>query len=102
MKPLDGRRIGFIGTGIMGRWMIGHLVAAGAELTIHNRSRAKAEVLAGPSIRIAATSEEAAQSAEALILMVTDTAAVESALFGDGGAGSGLARGALVIDMGTT
>jgi 3-hydroxyisobutyrate dehydrogenase-like beta-hydroxyacid dehydrogenase len=102
MEPLSGRRIGFIGIGVMGRWMIGHLAAAGAELSIFNRSRAKAEALAGPSIRVTATPEEAVRGAEALILMVTDTAAVESALFGESGAESGLATGALVIDMGTT
>jgi 3-hydroxyisobutyrate dehydrogenase-like beta-hydroxyacid dehydrogenase len=102
MKPLAGRRIGFIGTGVMGRWMIGHLAAAGAELTIQNRSRAKAEALASPGIRVTATPEEAARGAEALILMVTDTAAVQAVLFGKGGAEAALTKGALVIDMGTT
>lgn len=102
MKPLAGRRIGFVGTGVMGRWMIGHLAAAGADLTIHNRSRAKAEAVAAPGIRVADTPADAARGAEALILMVTDTAAVEAALFGVTGAASALAPGALVIDMGTT
>lgn len=102
MKPLAGRRIGFVGTGVMGRWMIGHLAAAGVDLTIHNRSRAKAEAVAAPGIRVADTPADAARGAEALILMVTDTAAVEAALFGVSGAASALAPGALVIDMGTT
>ena len=102
MKPLAGRRIGFIGTGVMGRCMIGHLAAAGAELTIHNRSRAKAEALAAPGISVAGTPAEAARGSDMLILMVTDTAAVEGALFGEGGAAEGLASGSLVIDMGTT
>ena len=102
MKPLAGRRIGFIGAGVMGRWMIGHLAAAGAELTIHNRTRAKAEALAAPGIRIADTPADAARAADTLILMVTDTTAVEGALFGPDGAAEGLARGSLVIDMGTT
>jgi 3-hydroxyisobutyrate dehydrogenase-like beta-hydroxyacid dehydrogenase len=102
VKPLAGRRIGFIGTGVMGRWMIGHLAAAGAELAIQNRTRAKAEALAGPSVRVADLPAEAARGADTLILMVTDTAAVEGALFGPGGAAEGLAAGSLVIDMGTT
>ncbi|MDF2765227.1 MAG: hypothetical protein K0S81_2221, partial [Rhodospirillales bacterium] len=102
MKPLAGRRIGFIGTGVMGRWMIGHLAAAGAELVIHNRTRAKAEALVAPDISVAGTPAEAARGADPLILMVTDTAAVEGALFGDDGAAEGLASGSLVIDMGTT
>ena len=102
MKPLAGRRIGFIGTGVMGRWMIGHLAGAGAELAIQNRSRAKAEALAATGIRVADTPADAARAADTLILMVTDTTAVEGALFGSGGAAEGLARGSLVIDMGTT
>ncbi|HEX6101918.1 MAG TPA: NAD(P)-dependent oxidoreductase [Alphaproteobacteria bacterium] len=102
MKPLAGRCIGFIGAGVMGRWMIGHLAAAGAELAIHNRTRAKAKALAAPGIRVAGTPAEAAHGADTLILMVTDTAAVEGALFGASGAAEGLAADALVIDMGTT
>ncbi len=102
MEPLSGRRIGFIGAGVMGRWMIGQLAAAGAELAIHNRTRAKAEALAAAKIRIADCPADAARGANMLILMVTDTAAVEAALFGEGGAASALASGALVIDMGTT
>ncbi len=102
MRPLAHRRIGFVGTGVMGRWMIGHLAAAGAELAIHNRSRAKAEALAALGMRVADTPAGAARGAEALILMVTDTPAVEAALFGESGAASAMAPGALVIDMGTT
>jgi 3-hydroxyisobutyrate dehydrogenase-like beta-hydroxyacid dehydrogenase len=102
MKPLAGRRIGFIGTGVMGRWMIGHLAAAGAELKIQNRSRAKADALAAPGVTVADTPAEAARGSDALILMVTDTAAAEAALFGPGGAAEGLGSGSLIIDMGTT
>ncbi|MCI0431219.1 MAG: NAD(P)-dependent oxidoreductase [Rhodospirillales bacterium] len=102
MQRLAGHRLGFIGTGVMGRWMIGHLAAAGAELAIHNRTRFKAEALAAPGIRVADTPADATRRADALILMVTDTAAVEAALFGEGGAESALQSGALVIDMGTT
>ena len=102
MKPLAGRRIGFIGTGVMGRWMIGHLAAAGAELKIQNRNRAKADALAAPGVTVADTPAEAARGSDALILMVTDTAAVEAALFGASGAAEGLGSGSLIIDMGTT
>lgn len=102
MRPLEGRRIGFIGTGVMGRWMIGHLASAGAVMAIQNRTRAKAEALAAPAIHIADTPEDATRGAELTILMVTDTAAVEEALFGPSGAAGSLAEGSLVIDMGTT
>jgi 3-hydroxyisobutyrate dehydrogenase-like beta-hydroxyacid dehydrogenase len=102
VKPLAGRRVGFIGAGVMGRWMIGHLAAAGAELAIYNRTRAKAEALAGPAIAVADTPAEAARRCDTLVLMVTDTAAVEAALFGEHGAADGLSAGSLLIDMGTT
>ena len=82
MKPLAGQRIGFIGAGVMGRWMIGHLAAAGAELAIQNRTRAKAEALAAPGVAVVDTPAQAARGTDTLILMVTDTAAVENALFG--------------------
>ena len=93
MKPLAGRRIGFIGTGVMGRWMIGHLAAAGAELTIHNRSRTKAEALAGPGHPgRGPRPPRQTRGADTRILMVTDTAGVEGALFGGAsGAAAGLA-----------
>ena len=102
MKPLAGRRIGFIGTGVMGRWMIGHLAAAGAELAIHNRTRSKAEALAAAGIRVADTPADCARGSEVLIPMVTDTASLEEALFGAAGASEGLVPGSLVIDMGTS
>ncbi|HPP54337.1 MAG TPA: NAD(P)-binding domain-containing protein, partial [Thermoguttaceae bacterium] len=38
-------RLGWIGTGVMGRWMAGHLLQAGFRLTIYNRTQSKAETL---------------------------------------------------------
>lgn len=92
-------KIAFIGTGIMGRPMAGHLQAAGHELLlVRHRSDAPAElVAAGAQLR--ATPGQAAADADVVILMVPDTPDVESVLFGAGGVAEGLSSGKTVIDM---
>ena len=102
MGVLDGRALALVGIGVMGRWMAAHLAAAGASLVLHNRTRAKAEAAAAPGVTIADTPAEAARGRDMVILMVTDTPAAETALFGRAGIAEGLSAGALVIDMGTT
>lgn len=106
MGVLDGQTIGFIGLGLMGRPMCRNLKAAGAELVIYNRGRAPLEELAGQGMSPAETPREVAERAPVIILMVSDTAAVEAVLGAADGAAdgviAGLAPGALVIDMGTT
>lgn len=95
-------RIGFAGLGLMGRPMARHLHAAGAELSVWNRTRSVAEGLALPDITVCNRPADLAARVQVLILMVANTEAVEQVLFGSGGAVDGLGRGTLVIDMGTT
>lgn len=102
MKPLEGYKLGFIGLGLMGRPMCRHLHDAGAQLTVHNRSRAAAEQMVQPGIVAAESPAEVASCTEILVLMVSDTPAVEAVLFGTNGVIEGLRSGSLVIDMGTT
>lgn len=91
--------IAFIGTGIMGRPMAGHLQAAGHSLRIvRHRSPVPEELVAGGA-RVATSIAEAVRAAEAVILMLPDTPDVEGALFGTDGVIEGLASGTLVIDM---
>ena len=92
-------RIAFLGIGLMGAPMATRLIAAGHSLTLWNRSRAKAEAIAKPEARIAATPEDAAKDATVLITMLENGPVVETVLFGTNGAASALAPGALVIDM---
>lgn len=92
-------RVAFIGLGIMGRPMAGHLQAAGHELSVvRHVSPLPDELLAGGAVECA-TGVEAAARAEAVIVMVPDTPDVEDVLFAPGGVAEGLRAGTTVIDM---
>lgn len=102
-KPsLQGWRIGFAGLGLMGRPMALHLLDAGADLAVWNRTRSVAEALGRPGLQICASPSALAARSDIVVLMVADTTAVDQVLFGAEGAAKGLRAGALVIDMGTT
>ena len=101
-RPLQGQRVGFAGLGLMGRPMARHLLAAGADLAVWNRTRRVAEAMRGTGLTICNTPGDLARRSEIVILMLADTAAVEDVLFGSDGLAEGLPAGALVIDMGTT
>jgi len=90
-------KIGFIGLGIMGTPMCGHLIAAGHELFIHTRKPAPAEIAAKATACPSAAA--VAQAAEIVFLMLPDTPDVESVLFGKGGVAEGLGKGKTVVDM---
>lgn len=91
--------IGFIGLGIMGRPMAGHLLAAGHRLAlVQHRSPVPAEFLEQGAVAYSSIREVAEQS-EIVILMVPDTPDVEEVLFGTDGVAAGLSAGKLVADM---
>jgi 2-hydroxy-3-oxopropionate reductase len=90
-------KIGFIGLGIMGRPMAGHLKAAGHEVTVVERKSLTADDRA--AFAVAPTAKAVAEASEVVILMVPDTPDVEAVLFGADGVASGLKPGSLVIDM---
>jgi len=102
MGTLSGITIGFIGLGLMGRPISLNLHRAGAELIIYNRSRGIVDELVGVGIEAATSPKDVAERAPIIVLMVSDTPAVERVLFGDDGVAQGLQTGAIVIDMGTT
>ncbi len=99
---LGGRTLGFVGLGIMGRPMSRHLQAAGAHMVVHNRSRAPLDEAERLGMTAAASPRAVAEQADAVVLMVADTPAVEAVLLGPDGVVAGLRPGGLVIDMGTT
>jgi 2-hydroxy-3-oxopropionate reductase len=90
-------KIAFIGLGIMGRPMAGHLKTAGHAITVVERKSLTAEDRA--AFAVASDAKTAAAGAEAVIIMVPDTPDVEAVLFGAGGVAEGLKPGTLVIDM---
>jgi 2-hydroxy-3-oxopropionate reductase len=89
-------KLGFIGLGIMGAPMAGHLLAAGHELYVHTR-RQVPEALSGATA--CASGREVAQKAEVIFTMVPDTPDVEAVLFGEAGVAAGLSKGKTVVDM---
>jgi 3-hydroxyisobutyrate dehydrogenase len=90
-------RVAFLGMGIMGRPMAANLVKAGNEVRVWNRSPGKD--LEGA--RTASSPADAARGAEVVWMSVSDTKAVESVLFGQGGAEEALAAGMIVADSST-
>jgi 3-hydroxyisobutyrate dehydrogenase-like beta-hydroxyacid dehydrogenase len=76
-------KVGFIGLGAMGRGMARNLLKAGHEVTVYNRTRARAEELAREGARVAASPAETAVG-EVVITMVADDRALEDVLFGSG------------------
>lgn len=90
--------IGFIGLGVMGRPMAGHLIDAGHTLTL-NRVKEVSQYLVDKGGKAADTPKAVAEASEIVILMVPDTPDVEEVLFGNDGVAAGLKPGSLVIDM---
>ena len=91
-------KIGFVGLGIMGAPMAGHLIAAGHQLFVYTRGKMPAAI-AGSSATQCLSARGVAERADFVILMVPDTPDVEAALFADKGIAAGLAAGKVVIDM---
>ena len=91
-------KIGFIGLGIMGAPMAGHLIKAGHQLFVHTRGKVPASI-ADSSATQCTTSRGVAERADIVFLMVPDTPDVESVLFADDGVATGLAKGKVVVDM---
>jgi 2-hydroxy-3-oxopropionate reductase len=94
-RPL---KIGFIGLGIMGAPMAGHLIKAGHQLFVHTLGKMPAAI-AESSATQCVNARGVAERADIVILMVPDTPDVEAALFSEKGVASGLSKGKTVVDM---
>jgi 3-hydroxyisobutyrate dehydrogenase-like beta-hydroxyacid dehydrogenase len=90
-------RVAFLGLGIMGHAMATNLVKAGHEVTTWNRTPGKTV----EGARAANSPADAAQGAEVVWLCLSDTAAVESVLFGPDGVEQSLAEGMVISDSST-
>ncbi len=91
-------KVGFIGLGIMGTPMAGHLLDAGHTLYVHDIKPVPADLTSKGAIPCPSGAEVAA-AAEVIITMVPDTPHVGAALFGENGVAAGLSSGKIVVDM---
>ena len=91
--------IGFIGLGIMGAPMAGHLLEAGYEVVASNHRSAAPEWLLAKGLNFVSGHNAVARAADVIIVMVPDTPQVSEVLFAEDGVATGLSVGNLVIDM---
>ena len=91
-------KLGFIGLGIMGTPMAGHLLAAGNDLFVTTRSKVP-PALADAGAVACANAADVARRADIVFMMVPDTPDVEAVLFGKNGVADGLSAGKTVVDM---
>ncbi|MES2972704.1 MAG: 2-hydroxy-3-oxopropionate reductase [Pseudomonadota bacterium] len=91
-------KLGFIGLGIMGAPMAGHLIKGGHTLSVNTRSKV-AQELVDAGATVAASPREVAQQADIIFLMLPDTPDVGKVLFGENGVAEGLSKGKTVVDM---
>lgn len=96
------RHIAFIGTGVMGHSMAGHLLDKGYAVTVYNRTRAKAADLADKGAVVADTVAEAVAQADLVISIVGYPADVREVWLGENGALAHMQQGACGIDMTTS
>ncbi|WP_188350368.1 NAD(P)-dependent oxidoreductase, partial [Staphylococcus aureus] len=95
-------RVGFIGLGIMGYPMAENLNRAGYPLTVHNRTRQKAQQFASKTAsKLASSPKEVAQQSTIIITMLPDSPDVQQVVAGEGGVLEGIREGSLLIDMST-
>jgi 2-hydroxy-3-oxopropionate reductase len=90
--------VGFIGLGIMGRPMAGHLQTGGHTLFVHDLVPIPQELVDGGAT-VCGSGKEVAERSEIIITMVPDTPDVAAVLFGENGVAEGLSAGRIVVDM---
>jgi 3-hydroxyisobutyrate dehydrogenase-like beta-hydroxyacid dehydrogenase len=93
-------RIGFIGVGVMGAPMAGHLAKAGYAITIHDINRARVDVLAAehPGIKISETPRAIGEASDIVVTMLPSGVYVREVTLGDSGVIAGLHAGGLLLD----
>lgn len=103
LKATPGQtRIGWIGTGVMGQSMAGHLLGAGFELTVFSRTKSKAQPLLEAGAEWAESPAAVAERCEVLFLMVGFPQDVRDLVLGESGVLSALREGSILVDMTTS
>ena len=98
----DTTRVGWIGTGVMGGPMCGHLLAAGYEVTVWNRTRSRAEGLEAAGARWAGSATDVAAASDVVFTMLGFPHDVRSVVLGSGGVLDGARAGIVFVDMTTS
>ncbi|MBQ6395916.1 MAG: NAD(P)-dependent oxidoreductase [Atopobiaceae bacterium] len=96
------RKVAFLGTGIMGAPIAGHLMDAGFELTVYNRTVSKTDALVARGAKLARTPEEAVRGAELVFTMLGYPTDVEEVYLGGGGILEASEPGAWLVDLTTS
>jgi 3-hydroxyisobutyrate dehydrogenase len=95
-------RIGWIGTGVMGRWMCQHLMDKGYSATVYNRSREKTQALASAGAVVAETPKAVAERSDVVFAIVGFPKDVREVFLGQQGALAGIRQGGVLVDMTTS
>ncbi|MCH2201881.1 MAG: NAD(P)-dependent oxidoreductase [Fuerstiella sp.] len=95
-------RIGWIGTGVMGASMCGHLIKAGFRATVTSRTKSKAEGVLSQGAEWANSPREVAEKSDVVFSIVGFPSDVRQVLLGDDGALSGAVSGSILVDMTTS
>ena len=97
----SGQRVGFLGLGLMGRGMVKNLATKGFEVTVWNRSRARATALEPLGVKVADTPARLMAGVDIACTCVATPAAVEEVVAGKDGLLSTARRGQLLVDFST-
>jgi 3-hydroxyisobutyrate dehydrogenase len=100
--PPSKTRIGWIGTGVMGRWMCQHLISKGYKATVYNRTRDKAKPLIDAGAAWADTPQQLAEKSDVVLAIVGFPKDVREVFLGNQGALAGSKPGTVLIDMTTS
>ncbi len=101
-KDPQNTRIGWIGTGVMGRWMCQHLIDSGFRATVYNRTPEKMQPLLDAGATHADSPRQAAEISDVIFTMVGLPADVQQVYMGEDGILSGARPGSILVDMTTT
>ncbi|KAJ4458553.1 putative 2-hydroxy-3-oxopropionate reductase [Paratrimastix pyriformis] len=102
MADLSKPRLGWVGTGVMGRSMCGHCLRAGYEVTIFNRTPAKMAPLISMGARAASSPKEVAEHSDIIFSIVGFPRDVREVYFGEQGIMAGARSGSILVDCTTT
>ena len=94
-------KIGWVGTGVMGRWMCQHVMDLGYQMTVYNRTKAKADPLVDDGATWADSPQAVANNSDVIFTIVGFPADVREVYFGENGILAGAKAGSIVVDMTT-